>query len=191
MHSERFRRRHTADHHHHRPHVWHHHSPSQVALLVISIACAPTRRTSQPAKNASFPAARSKKPCVRPDPDIVLFNLSLMLTLRTVAQRWQQKACKAPFRNTGPVTQRVGIALVTIAGVCVALRFLARWRIKDSTVGWDDWTILLSFILLIPSTIMLANSMSSRLGVQWSAVLTFTSSGQQWHGSRHLDCPVR
>ena len=32
-------------------------------------------------------------------------------------------------------------------------------RIKDSTLGWDDWTILVSFILLIPSTIKLAESM--------------------------------
>ena len=82
-----------------------------------------------------------------------------ILTHSPVAQRWQQKACKAPYRNTGPITSRVGIALVTIAGLCVALRFLARWRIKDSTLGWDDWTILVSFILLIPSTIKLAESM--------------------------------
>lgn len=45
--------------------------------------------------------------------------------------------------------------MLTIACVCVALRFLARWQIQDSTIGWDDWTILACVILLIPSTILL------------------------------------
>jgi hypothetical protein len=86
-------------------------------------------------------------------------KVELLLTYLTVAQRWQKKACKAPYRNTGPVTSRVGTALVIIAGLSVGLRFLARWKIQDSTVGWDDWTILVSFILLIPSTILLQISL--------------------------------
>jgi len=142
--------------------AYHHHFPSRSVLLVILTACVPTRRTSQQARNAFSLAAQLKKPCVRLNSTAVPFSLSSMLTLLPVAQRWQQKACKAPFRNTGPVTSRVGTALVIIAGICVVLRFVARWRITGSTVGWDDWTILVSFILLIPSTYMLANSMLSR-----------------------------
>jgi len=86
--------------------------------------------------------------------------LVALLTITSVAQRWQKKACQAPIRNTGPLTTRVGTALVTIAGASVILRFVARWLIKDSTVGWDDWTILASVILLIPSTILLKISSS-------------------------------
>jgi hypothetical protein len=114
-----------------------------------------------------------------------------LLTPPPVAQRWQQKACKAPFRNTGPITQRVGIALVTLAGICVVLRFVSRWQIKDSAVGWDDWTILVSFILLIPSTIKLAESASLFTHCALVSHTDLTSSGRKWHGSGYLDCPVR
>jgi hypothetical protein len=90
-----------------------------------------------------------------------------LLTSFPVAQRWQKKACKAPYRNSGHITSRVGAALVTLAGLSVGVRFLARWKIQDSTVGWDDWTILVSFILLIPSTILLrySSSLQSRLPI--------------------------
>ena len=151
--------------------MWHRHSPSRVVPLVISTACVPTKGTLQPARNASSPAVQSKKLCVRSDSVVVLYPLPILIP-PPVAQRWQQKACKAPYRNTGPITQRVGIALVTLAGICVALRFVARWQIKDSTLGWDDWTILASFILLIPSTIKLADSMSLCLIARWSTILT-------------------
>lgn len=67
-------------------------------------------------------------------------------------------ACQAPVRNAGLLTSRVGIALVIIAGVCVILRFMSRWLVQDSYLGWDDWTILVSLILLIPSTILLDRS---------------------------------
>jgi integral membrane sensor domain MASE1 len=65
------------------------------------------------------------------------------------------KACKAPYRNAGPMTRSVNIALIVIATICVAIRFIARWRIQDSNIGWDDWTILASYLLLIPSTVIL------------------------------------
>jgi len=163
---------------HYRPPAWHHHFPSHSVLSVTLTACVPTRRTSQPAANAFLAVAQSKKLCVRLGSVITTSKLLSILISLPVAQRWQQKACKAPYRNTGPITSRVGSALVTIAGVGVALRFLARWRIKDSTVGWDDWTILVSFILLIPSTVMLANSMSLCNDFSWSTILIFTTSGQ-------------
>jgi hypothetical protein len=41
-------------------------------------------------------------------------------------------------------------------------RFLARWRIQNSSVGWDDWTILFAYVLLIPSTILIEISQSSQ-----------------------------
>jgi hypothetical protein len=114
-----------------------------------------------------------------------------LLTYPLVAQRWQKKACNAPFRESGPLTSRVGTALVVIAGVSVGLRFLSRWLIQDSNIGWDDWTILLSFILLIPSTIMLKMSSCSNEDHSPLLVLTGVNSGRISHGQRHLDRPLR
>jgi multisubunit Na+/H+ antiporter MnhF subunit len=53
------------------------------------------------------------------------------------------------------MTRRINLALVVIATICVAIRFIARWRIQDSNIGWDDWTILASYVLIIPSTVIL------------------------------------
>jgi integral membrane sensor domain MASE1 len=53
------------------------------------------------------------------------------------------------------MTRRINLALVVIATFCIAIRFIARWRIQDSNIGWDDWTILASYILIIPSTVIL------------------------------------
>jgi hypothetical protein len=50
----------------------------------------------------------------------------------------------------------VNIALIVIAAIMVSIRFASRWRGQGTnTLGWDDWTILASFLLLIPSTAIL------------------------------------
>jgi hypothetical protein len=79
------------------------------------------------------------------------------------AESWQMKTCKAPVRDAGPLTSRLGIALLVIGAFCVLCRFFARWRIQNSSIGWDDWSILVSYILLIPSTILIEISQSSHL----------------------------
>jgi hypothetical protein len=91
----------------------------------------------------------------------ILFKDAIPLTVASVAQRWQMETCKAPVHNAGPLTSRIGITLLVIGAVCIACRFFARWRIQNSSVGWDDWTILVSYILLIPSTILVEISQSS------------------------------
>jgi len=54
------------------------------------------------------------------------------------------------------MTRSVNIALIVIAAFFVLIRFLSRWRGQGTnTLGWDDWTILASFLLLIPSTAIL------------------------------------
>ena len=143
-----------------RHHVFTNHFHSRSANLVISLVCVVTRSTSQVVRLVFCRAAQSERLCVRSDLDSPVLTTVSFTDSNPVAQRWQKKACGAPVRNTGRLTSRVGTALVTIAGISVGLRFLSRWLIKDSTVGWDDWTILASFILLIPSTIMLKNSLS-------------------------------
>lgn len=78
-----------------------------------------------------------------------------MLTTNPATQAWQAKVCQAPIRDLGPMVRQINIALLVVAAVCIIIRFLARWRISGSTIGWDDWTILLSFMLLVPSTVIL------------------------------------
>jgi hypothetical protein len=136
------------------------HSQSPIAPPVILLVSVPMRHILRAARNAFFLPAQSKELYVRSVCPMGTGRVDLLLTFFPVAQRWQKKACKAPYRNSGHITSRVGAALVTIAGLSVGVRFLARWKIQDSTVGWDDWTILASFILLIPSTILLRYSSS-------------------------------
>lgn len=79
----------------------------------------------------------------------------LFLTSHIATQAWQMKACKAPIRDAGSMSRQINIALLVIATICISIRFVARWRIRGSVIGWDDWTILGSYILLIPSTAIL------------------------------------
>lgn len=80
---------------------------------------------------------------------------------------------------------------MTVAALCIMCRFLARWRIQNSSIGWDDWTILMSFILLIPSTAILHISPSSSLGSTSSTTLIVRPSDLLRNGPRCLDGPVR
>ncbi|KAM0720860.1 hypothetical protein Q7P37_003145 [Cladosporium fusiforme] len=60
--------------------------------------------------------------------------------------------------------RRVNVALVIVATLCVLIRFVARWRISGNTIGWDDWTILVSWILVIPSSTILQLMINTGLG---------------------------
>lgn len=68
------------------------------------------------------------------------------------------KACQAPIRDAGPMARQINIALLVVATLCIAIRFLAKWRIAGSEFGWDDWTIFASWLLLLPSTILMQMS---------------------------------
>jgi endonuclease V-like protein UPF0215 family len=70
------------------------------------------------------------------------------------SQTWQKRACQAPIRDDGPLTRRIGDALLIIGAIAIAIRFVGRWQIQQSSIGWDDWTILISYLLLIPSTVI-------------------------------------
>lgn len=56
------------------------------------------------------------------------------------------------------MARQINIALLVVATLCIAIRFLAKWRIAGSEFGWDDWTIFASWLLLIPSTILMQMS---------------------------------
>ena len=92
----------------------------------------------------------------------IVFRDTVPLTVALVAQKWQMKTCPAPEHNAGPLTSRLGITLLVVGAVCILCRFLARWRIQNSSVGWDDWTILFAYVLLIPSTVLIEISQSSQ-----------------------------
>jgi hypothetical protein len=52
------------------------------------------------------------------------------------------------------LTRRIGDALLIVGAIAIAIRFVGRWQIQQSSIGWDDWTILISYLLLIPSTVI-------------------------------------
>jgi len=70
------------------------------------------------------------------------------------SQTWQKKACQVPVRDDGPLTRRIGDALLIVGAIAIAIRFIGRWQIQQSSIGWDDWTILVAYLLLIPSTVI-------------------------------------
>jgi hypothetical protein len=116
------------------------------------------RHLSPAVRNAYYRAALSKAHwvCFHTDKP----EYTVQLTTKSASQKWQKKACKVPTRNEAPTTQRVGDALLIIAALCIAGRFAARWWMQNNNLGWDDWTILAAFLLLIPSTIIVKLSWS-------------------------------
>lgn len=83
------------------------------------------------------------------------YRYSLLLTILSVAQGWQYKACPVPEHNDGPVTVRLAIFFLILTAICVGCRFIARWRIQNASIGIDDWSILVSYILFIPATVLI------------------------------------
>ena len=81
----------------------------------------------------------------------------------SVATSWSYKACPVPEHNAGPRTVRMAIVFLGLSALFVGGRFLARWRIQTAGIGIDDWTILLSFLTIIPATIFIILSESSQL----------------------------
>lgn len=88
-------------------------------------------------------------------PDQRVFKCATSLTAHPVAQRWEVKNCPVPEHNAGVLTYRLGIALLVISAGCVGSRFLARWRINNSTIGLDDWSILVAYALMVPATTLI------------------------------------
>jgi hypothetical protein len=80
---------------------------------------------------------------------------NFMLTILSEAQGWQYKACPVPEHNAGPVTVRLAYFFLALTAFCVACRFVARWRIQNASIGWDDWSILISYIIWIPATVLI------------------------------------
>lgn len=83
----------------------------------------------------------------------------------TEAESWQYKACPVKEHNSGVVTVRLAIALLVLTSLCVGGRFLARWRLPNAHIGIDDWSVLISYMFIIPATLFIIFSESSHLGV--------------------------
>jgi hypothetical protein len=83
------------------------------------------------------------------------YSYNFPLTILSEAQGWQYKACPVPEHNAGPTTVRLAYFFLALTAFCVGCRFLARWRIQNATIGWDDWSILVSYIIWIPATVLI------------------------------------
>jgi hypothetical protein len=77
----------------------------------------------------------------------------LLLTIIQASQAWQKKACQAPVRDSGPVNRAAGTALFVISTTVLVIRFLARWLIKGTSIGWDDAMIAVAWAGIVPSTV--------------------------------------
>ena len=97
---------------------------------------------------------------------------TIPLTVASVAQGWQYKACPVPEHNAGPLTVRLAIFFLALGALCVGGRFVARWRIQNASIGVDDWSILLSYILMIPATVLIILSKISKVDFIALVVLT-------------------
>jgi len=55
---------------------------------------------------------------------------------------------------------KLAVFFVIFTAFCVGGRFIARWRIQNATIGIDDWTILVSYVIFIPATVLMIISKS-------------------------------
>ncbi|CAK1358901.1 hypothetical protein CB0940_02161 [Cercospora beticola] len=59
--------------------------------------------------------------------------------------------CKEPIRDQGPLTRSVSWVMFALATFGTLARCLSRMRALGGTgYGWDDWTIILGWLVLIP-----------------------------------------
>lgn len=76
-----------------------------------------------------------------------------MLTVAiTVSARWNAEACNTPEPDHGTVTSRVAWILFGLSTICVSLRVISRMFFLEGSLGMDDWTIILVWIIAVPST---------------------------------------
>lgn len=88
------------------------------------------------------------------------------------AETWSYKVCPVKEHNAGVVTERLAIALLVFTSLCVGGRFLARWRLPNAGIGIDDWSVLISYMFIIPATFLIIFSKSSRLKISALTMLT-------------------
>jgi hypothetical protein len=86
------------------------------------------------------------------------------LTITQVSQGWQQKACQAPVRNSGPFNLRLGMGLLVVTTLILIVRFLSRWLIQGTSIGWDDWMILVTWAGIVPSTFIVREMIHRGMG---------------------------
>ena len=43
--------------------------------------------------------------------------------------------------------------MFVISTTTIVIRFLARWLIQGTSIGWDDWMILVAWAGIVPSTV--------------------------------------
>ena len=79
------------------------------------------------------------------------------------AETWSYKACPVQEHDAGKVTVGLAIFFLIFSTLCVGGRFLARWRLPKTTIGIDDWSVLISFLFIIPATILIILSESPQM----------------------------
>lgn len=79
-------------------------------------------------------------------------------------KQYQDNMCGVPVRDQSALSRKINWPLFGIAFVAVVFRFLARSsRLDGPGFGWDDWTTLVSFGLLVAANALLDTM--TRLGL--------------------------
>ncbi|KAJ5545097.1 hypothetical protein N7535_006516 [Penicillium sp. DV-2018c] len=115
--------------------------PCAMKCMMTSIpesSCAPTDQACM-CKDAHYTAVLEK--CV-----MLSCDVRESLTMKNVTST----ACGAPIRDRTKVVSYAGVAGGIIALVAFILRMVARLNVFGGVFGMDDWTMLLTMILLIP-----------------------------------------
>ncbi|KAJ5138872.1 uncharacterized protein N7515_003720 [Penicillium bovifimosum] len=105
---------------------------------VSESSCAPTDQACM-CKDAHYTAVLEK--CV-----MLTCNIHESLTTKNVTST----ACGAPIRNRTKLVSYSGVIGGVLALIAFILRMIARLNVFGGVFGMDDWTMLLTMILLIP-----------------------------------------
>ncbi|EMF12270.1 uncharacterized protein SEPMUDRAFT_134154 [Sphaerulina musiva SO2202] len=90
-------------------------------------------------------------------------NCSVKESLLT--QRFQAATCGAPVRDQGDLTRRITWSLFAIVGFAIFARFAFRAPfLRGTGFGFDDWTIFLAALMIVPLNALIHDGSLSGLG---------------------------
>lgn len=79
-----------------------------------------------------------------------------MLIQHPVSKNVSETTCGAPIRDRSNELQVISVSLVTIAALCVFIRFGYKLLLARTDLGLDDWLVLGTLFVALPSPVIFA-----------------------------------